>query len=667
MGSAEWVDWMSHSMKQNTCAAFVFSSLSIFFYSLEIRMPQLQKWGRVCATLVFLIGAATVLEYILEVDFSIDQIFARDPSIHEVEIFPGRMAPNTALEFVLLGAALLMIDHRTRQERYPADYLLMLVAVIAGTALIGYLYQSKSLYQFSSYLRISEYSASLLITSVIAALLSRPEHPAPKLFFNTGAEGKVLRYVFPSAILFPIIILGTTVELREAEIVSRATGYALATISLVVVFSVLGWQSARAVAKSEKQRRKFFDQERMTWEMLNEIGRSLVAELDQEKLVQAVTDVATRLSGAQFGAFFYNSMDERGDVYQLYAISGVPREKFSGFPMPRPTEVFKPTFMASSIVRSADITKDERYGKMAPHYGMPKGHLPVRSYLAVPVVSRDGGAIGGLFFGHAEAGVFSEQSEKMVEGLALQAAVAMDNSRLYRELQQSVRTRDEFLSIASHELKTPLTTLKLQSQIRERFLAKGDTGKFSADYIAKMVQSDSNQINRIIRLVDDMLDIGRINSGKLTLNLESFDLSELCLEVIERSKPQYAASKVLLTFEGEKGLMVNADRHRIDQVLVNLLSNALKYGEGKPVAVRVLARGERAMVHVEDQGPGIDLKHHPAIFERFERGAAKKGISGLGLGLFIVKEIVESHNGNVVVQSEPGKGAKFIFDLQMET
>lgn len=169
---------------------------------------------------------------------------------------------------------------------------------------------------------------------------------------------------------------------------------------------------------------------------------SLAANLNLEKIVQEVTDAATQLSGAQFGAFFYNIINDRGESYTLYTISGVPREHFSKFPMPRNTEVFEPTFRGLGTVRSGNITKDPRYGKNDPHFGMPKGHLPVCSYLAVPVTSRSGEVFGGLFFGHSAPDRFTEISERLVEAVARQAGIAIENSRLF-ESEQRARTRAE--------------------------------------------------------------------------------------------------------------------------------------------------------------------------------------------------------------------------------
>jgi PAS domain S-box-containing protein len=169
---------------------------------------------------------------------------------------------------------------------------------------------------------------------------------------------------------------------------------------------------------------------------LVDIARVVSGELDTAKVVQSITDAATELTGAQFGAFFYNVVDDSGGSYMLYTISGVPREEFSKFPMPRNTQIFAPTFAGTGTVRSANIQKDPRYGHNSPRHGMPAGHLPVVSYLAVPVITRDGNVLGGLFFGHEKEGVFSDAEERLAEALAAQAAVTLDNARLYRTLSE---------------------------------------------------------------------------------------------------------------------------------------------------------------------------------------------------------------------------------------
>jgi PAS domain S-box-containing protein len=169
-------------------------------------------------------------------------------------------------------------------------------------------------------------------------------------------------------------------------------------------------------------------------ERLSHVGRTISADMELQTVLQAVTDAATELSGAHFGAFFYNVVNPAGEAYMLYTISGVPREAFEKFPMPRNTALFGPTFAGEATVLIDDVHKDARFGKNPPYHGMPEGHLPVVSYLAVPVISRSGEVMGGLFFGHPRAGVFTLQSAQVVEGLAAQAAVTLDNARLYRRV-----------------------------------------------------------------------------------------------------------------------------------------------------------------------------------------------------------------------------------------
>jgi PAS domain S-box-containing protein len=173
-------------------------------------------------------------------------------------------------------------------------------------------------------------------------------------------------------------------------------------------------------------------------ELVLQTGLLLTQSPDLESIVQSVTDAGLQLSGAQFGAFFYNVTNAEGESYFLYTLSGVPREKFAAFPMPRNTAVFGPTFEGKGIVRSGDITKDSRYGKSSPYFGMPPGHLPVRSYLAVPVKSQSGEVLGGLFYGHQQINVFGEDIEALVATIAAQAAVAIENARLREQLTQKI-------------------------------------------------------------------------------------------------------------------------------------------------------------------------------------------------------------------------------------
>jgi serine phosphatase RsbU (regulator of sigma subunit) len=223
----------------------------------------------------------------------------------------------------------------------------------------------------------------------------------------------------------------------------------------------------RAVARRRYEATQAQAQERLradaiAVERLYRAAGALMAERELGQVVQYVTEEATALVRAQFGAFFYNVLDDRGASYMLYSIAGVPRSEFDRFPMPRKTQVFAPTFAGEAIVRSDDITADPRYGHSPPHHGMPPGHLPVRSYLAVPVLARDGEVLGGLFFGHEDIGVFDADAERLVTGLAALAALAIENARLHdtaqRELDASrraFRERDQVARVLQESLLPP--------------------------------------------------------------------------------------------------------------------------------------------------------------------------------------------------------------------
>jgi PAS domain S-box-containing protein len=225
-------------------------------------------------------------------------------------------------------------------------------------------------------------------------------------------------------------------------------------------------------------------------EGLNRVSHALAQDLDVKRIVQTATDAATEMTGAQFGAFFYNEVNEEGESYTLYTLSGAPREAFEPFGLPRNTAVFHPTFTGQGVVRSDDIRKDPRYGKNAPHHGMPKGHLPVASYLAVPVISSSGKVHGGLFFAHSEPGTFTSEAERLVSAIAAHAAIAIDNAQLYEaaqaELEQRRRVEGErelLINELNHRVKNTLATvqsLAMQSlrdtanpaDAREAFLAR---------------------------------------------------------------------------------------------------------------------------------------------------------------------------------------------------
>jgi signal transduction histidine kinase len=233
------------------------------------------------------------------------------------------------------------------------------------------------------------------------------------------------------------------------------------------------------------------------------------------------------------------------------------------------------------------------------------------------------------------------------------------------ELQNAVRMRDDFMSMVAHELRTPLNTLFLEAQLRKMQLDRGNTAIFDAGYLQKMVARDQRQIQSMVRLIDDMLDVSRIRSNRLSIRPSEVDLPALLQRVAGNLANQAASAGSSITLEAGQPITGTWDEFRIEQVVVNLLTNALRYGKGKPVTVSVTPAGDGVRIAVSDQGMGISAADQRRIFEQFERAAGNDGTGGLGLGLFITQQLVEAHGGRIDVQSEPGRGATFTVTLPM--
>ncbi len=234
-----------------------------------------------------------------------------------------------------------------------------------------------------------------------------------------------------------------------------------------------------------------------------------------------------------------------------------------------------------------------------------------------------------------------------------------------RELQDAVRMRDDFMSMVAHELRTPLNTLFLEAQLRKMQLDRGNTAIFDAAYLQKMVARDQRQIQSMVRLIDDMLDVSRIRSNRLSIRPTEVDLSVLLARVVGNLSNQAAAVSSSITLEASHGLTGVWDEFRIEQVVINLLTNALRYGKGSPVKITLAAVTEGVQIQVQDHGVGISEDNQKRIFEQFERVVGNDGTGGLGLGLYITRQLVEAHGGQISVKSRESEGTVFTVTLPL--
>ena len=418
-----------------------------------------------------------------------------------------------------------------------------------------------------------------------------------------------------------------------------------------------------------KAQREMLREQAESLEAINRIGQMLSGELDLQRLVQALTDGATELTGAEFGAFFYNVLDDHGGSYMLYTLSGVEREHFSRFPMPRATSLFGPTFRGEGVIRLDDVHADLRYGHNPPYHGMPAGHLPVCSYLAVPVISRSGEVIGGLFFGHSQPAKFSERAERIVVGIAGQAAIAIDNARLFEAAQRARQSaedanhlKDEFLATVSHELRTPLNAVLGWAR-----LLRG--APMDERQRLKAVDTIERNVKVQQEIIEDLLDVSRIISGKLRLDVSQVSFAPIVEAAVDTLRPAALAKGIRVQTTASDDGLVLADPNRLQQIVWNLVSNALKFTpKGGRVQVTLQRVDSQIQLTVADTGRGIPPAFLPHVFDRFRQGDAgtTRTAGGLGLGLAIVRHLVEMHGGTVTAESDgEGRGATFTVKIPL--
>jgi len=437
----------------------------------------------------------------------------------------------------------------------------------------------------------------------------------------------------------------------------------------------------------QKQAEMALREQTAALEALNRTAATTAIEKDLGQVVQAVTDAGVELSGGEFGAFFYNVIDPAGESYMLYALSGVPKEAFSSFPMPRNTKVFAPTFNGEGIVRSDDITRDPRYGQNEPHMGMPKGHLPVRSYLAAPVISRSGEVMGGLFFGHSVPGKFSEDHERRLVGLAAQAAIAIDNARLFQAVQSANETLEQRVAERTQELTEAHEALRqaqkmeavgqLTGGIAHDFnnLLMGISGSLElverglarqgVEGLERYLQGAKSSTRRASSLTQRLLAFSR----RQTLDPKPTDINKLIYGLEDMIRRTVGPS-IEVEVVGQGGLWTTlVDAAQLESALINLCINARdampeggritiesanKWLDDRAARERELEPGQYLSICVTDTGTGIA----PDVLERiFDPFFTTKPIGeGTGLGLSMVHGFVRQSGGQVRVYSEIGKG-----------
>lgn len=394
---------------------------------------------------------------------------------------------------------------------------------------------------------------------------------------------------------------------------------------------------------------------------LQEITAALAEALIPNQVFEVIFDLA--FSSLQISSGAVGIIDVEKNTLKLQRVKGYEENLIDSYQEMDMSSVV-PIVDAAKFGRPVFVENLEQVGQEYPSTLQIHEESGLRATAAFPLIV-DGKVIGAIAFSFKEDQSFDQSQRDFLKALVSQCSQALHRSQLYQAAREAIELRDEFLSIASHELRTPLTPLKLQLQKLAREVKKGRFQEMPNEQILKSVESSDRQVNRLTSLIDDLLDVARISSGKLTLNKEEFALDEMVEEVVSHYRHHLKESDSTIELEVEKNIKGYFDKVRIEQVFINLLTNAAKYAPKKPIHVCLKRVGDQAELKVKDQGQGIPKKDQQRIFDRFERVRDRDNVGGLGLGLYISRQIIDAHDGNIKVESVPGDGATFIVHLPL--
>lgn len=432
--------------------------------------------------------------------------------------------------------------------------------------------------------------------------------------------------------------------------------------SVAVVADLIALGMTRSVAVTS------FNQSEERLRLLVEATRAVGASLDYEQTLRAVARLVVP------------TLADWCSIYVTEGEAQIPRQLVVAHVDPKKVEFARelgrryppdPDAKAGAlaVIRSGEpqlipVIEDrmlEQVARDSDHLRILR-EVGMRGAIIVPLSAR-GRTFGAITFVSAESGrTYGSEDLTIARELADRAAYAVDNARLYRDAQEAIRTRDDFLTIASHELKTPLTPLHLHLES----MAKMSKGASTADILPRMASKLEvmlRQVDRLERLVNGLLDLGHVVGGRISLFKERVDLSQLCRDVVDRNEDALRRAGCTVSLEVEDGIRGEWDRLRVEQIVTQLLSNAMKFGQGRVIRVSLKADDGVARLAVEDEGIGIRAQDQQRIFRRFERAVPSRHYGGFGLGLWMVKEFVDAMGGDVYVRSEPGRGATFVVDL----
>ncbi len=419
----------------------------------------------------------------------------------------------------------------------------------------------------------------------------------------------------------------------------------------------------RKQVESEKRARRMAEEDKQRADYLSEISRSLAASLNLKETLGALAGaLIPRLGTWSVVAL----VDDRGRP-RISAVSHVdPRESSRMQRMLDSALEPDANKAVPKVIRTRETSIRTDLAAGETILGLRFSDPRARSYIAVPLRAWDR-VLGAILCAAADASNrYGPAERSLIEDIAQRTTLAVENARLYEEAQIAIRIREKFISIASHELRTPLTSLTAQLQLFQRIGERGGLENYPQDRLIHLSKLSQLDLSRLNRLVENLLDVSRIGAGTLHLKTERTDIAKLVSSMVERMRSDLGAEEFRLRLCAEAPVWADVDHLRYEQVVANLVMNAVKFGRGGPIDIKISERKGSAVLQIRDQGIGIPKESLKIIFEPFERAVSERQFGGLGLGLYISNQIVHAHGGRIRVRSTVGRGSTFTVEIPLK-
>ena len=624
----------SLSVKANAALGFLAAGLSARTLASRRSGPRARLAAKIAGAMVASVGFFTLVEYVASVNLGIDQLLVKEPGGAAGTTYPGRMAPNSALAFLFIGIALLVHDLETEAGTRPAQLLALAAALVPLQAIIGFAYGVEPMEGLAANTRVPLYAGIGFLLLVTSLLFDRPQSGLMGVFTGPGLAGFMARRLIGAVFVVPIGLgwLFLVVGLRAGKY-EALLGASFVVVSAVVVAAAVVYWNALALGDMEGERFRAEETERKQREWLRttlaSIGDAVIAT-DVDGMVTLVNAVAEKLTGV--GAEAVGR--PLGEVFR--AVDETRK------PIPDP--------VAAALARGGPAPLGAGVTLLAfsgAEYPVEGSAAPIRA---------EGGKPQGV------ALIFGDRTEAR-RGEAERAALLVREQEARAEAERASRTKDEFIATVSHELRTPLNAVLGWARLLR-------TGRLDAGSTVRAMEAIERSAMTQAQIVDDLLDVARIVRGRLKLDVREVDLSVAVEAAADTVGPAANAKGIALDLQLEPGAgLVRGDPGRLQQVVWNLLANAIKFTPpGGRVEVRLCRLPDRVRLQVQDDGTGIDPGFLPHVFERFRQADSSptRAHGGLGIGLAIVRHLVEAHGGSVAAASAGrNQGACLTVDLPL--